>query len=71
MAGSDLIGPPTDTSSHITGKAFIPWYFGEDRAETEAYYKGSGGSSIRPRMAGGTLLDIHHTNGIKRFTSLQ
>jgi hypothetical protein len=39
---SDLIGPPTDTSSHITGKAFIPFYFGEDRAETEAYYKGLG-----------------------------
>lgn len=39
---SDIIGQPTDTSSHITGKAFIPFYFGEDRAETVAYYKGLG-----------------------------
>lgn len=39
---SDLIGPPTDTNSHMTGKAFIPFYYGADRAEVEAYYKGLG-----------------------------
>ncbi len=39
---ADLIGPPTDTNSHITGKAFIPFYFGGDRAQTVAYYKGLG-----------------------------
>ena len=39
---ADLIGQPTDTNSHITGKAFIPFYFGEDRAQTVAYYKGLG-----------------------------
>lgn len=39
---TDLIGEPTDTKSGITGKAFIPFYFGEDRAQTVAYYKGLG-----------------------------
>jgi hypothetical protein len=39
---ADLLGPPSDTSSHVTGKAFIPFYFGEDRAETVAYYRGLG-----------------------------
>ena len=38
----DLIGPPTDTNSHVTGKAFIPFYYGPDSAEVEAYYKGMG-----------------------------
>lgn len=39
---TDLIGEPNDTKSGITGKAFIPFYFGEDRAQTVAYYKGLG-----------------------------
>jgi hypothetical protein len=39
---TDILGQPTDTNTHITGKAFIPYYFGEDRAETIAYYKGLG-----------------------------
>jgi hypothetical protein len=39
---TDLIGQPTDTNSHITGMAFIPFYFGEDRAQTVTYYKGLG-----------------------------
>lgn len=26
----DLIGSPNDTSGHITGKQFIPFYFGAD-----------------------------------------
>src|SRR5438874_12253227 len=27
----DLIGPPTDQGAYVTGKAFIPFYFGSDR----------------------------------------
>jgi len=34
----DLIGQPTDQSSHISGKAFIPFYFGRDAYRTEYYY---------------------------------
>ena len=37
-----LIGPPTDTGHHITGKAFIPYYYGGDTQRTEAIYKGLG-----------------------------
>lgn len=39
---TDLLGQPTDTNSHITGKAFIPYYYGNDTAQTVAYYKGMG-----------------------------
>lgn len=38
----DLIGPPTDTNHYITGKSFIPFYFGSDRTRSEALYKGMG-----------------------------
>jgi hypothetical protein len=45
---TDLIGPPTDQSSHVTGKAFIPFYAGAGRYETVLHYKGLG----RLRFAG-------------------
>ena len=38
----DLIGNPTDEGSYITGKAFIPYYYGSDRYRTEFAYKGAG-----------------------------
>ena len=44
-----IAGRPTDTSSHITGKAWIPFYFGSGRYETIFYYKGVG----RLTFAGG------------------
>lgn len=44
-----IAGKPTDTSSHITGKAWIPFYFGSGRYETVFYYKGVG----RLTFAGG------------------
>lgn len=40
-AVTQLTGPPTDTCSHITGKAFIPFYFGNDKYVTELHYKGA------------------------------
>ncbi len=39
---TDLIGPPTDTNHYATGKAFIPFYFGDDHVRTELHYKGMG-----------------------------
>ena len=39
---TDLIGPPTDTNHYVTGKAFIPYYFGDDTTRTECHYKGIG-----------------------------
>jgi hypothetical protein len=38
----DICGPPTDQGAYITGKAFIPFYFGSDRTRFELIYKGQG-----------------------------
>lgn len=38
----DLMGQPTDTKEWITGKDFIPFYFGGDTARMIWYYKGVG-----------------------------
>lgn len=37
-----LIGPPTSEDGHITGKQFIPFYFGGDTYRTDWYYRGQG-----------------------------
>ncbi|WP_165312497.1 hypothetical protein [Vibrio ziniensis] len=39
---NSLIGNPTDSTTYITGKSFIPFYFGNDAARIEALYKGEG-----------------------------
>jgi len=39
---TDLIGQPTDQGAYITGKSFIPFYFGSDRYRHEMVYKGLG-----------------------------
>lgn len=38
----DLAGQPTDQGAYVTGKAFIPFYFGSDRSRWEMVYKGQG-----------------------------
>jgi hypothetical protein len=37
-----IAGTPASIKPYITGKAFIPWYFGPDRQRTAYYYKGQG-----------------------------
>jgi hypothetical protein len=37
-----VLGPPTDETSYPSGKAFIPFYFGNDARRAEWYYKGAG-----------------------------
>jgi hypothetical protein len=37
-----LLGPPTSENEYVTGKAFIPWYFGPDRSRRAYFYKGMG-----------------------------
>lgn len=39
---SDIIGQPSDQTSYVTGKAFIPFYYGGDSARIETYYKNQG-----------------------------
>jgi outer membrane protein assembly factor BamE (lipoprotein component of BamABCDE complex) len=50
---TDLIGPPTDQGAYITGKAWIPFYYGSDRYRHELVYKGQG----RLIFAGGSRGD--------------
>ena len=38
----DIMGPPTDQGAYMTGKAWIPFYFGSDRYRYELAYKGQG-----------------------------
>ena len=38
----DLAGQPTDQGAYVTGKAFIPFFFGSDRYRHELTYKGQG-----------------------------
>ena len=61
----DLIGPPTDQGAYVTGKAFIPFYFGSDRHRHEMVYKGQGrlifaGGSIGNYTAGHLVWIIHN-----------
>jgi hypothetical protein len=37
-----IVGSPTDQGSYVTGKAWIPFYMGSDRARTELTFKGKG-----------------------------
>lgn len=39
---TDLAGPPTDQGAYVTGKAWIPFYYGSDRYRHELVYKGQG-----------------------------
>jgi hypothetical protein len=38
----DIAGQPTDQGAYVTGKAWIPFYFGSDRYRHELAYKGMG-----------------------------
>ncbi len=38
----NLAGDPTSSRSHVTGKAFSPFYYGGDTSRVIAYYKGQG-----------------------------
>lgn len=39
---TDIVGEPTDSGAYVTGKAFIPFFFGSDAARMELTYKGKG-----------------------------
>jgi hypothetical protein len=38
----DLIGTPSDIKTYVTGKAWIPFYFGKDSYRLETFYKNEG-----------------------------
>lgn len=54
-AVTQAAGEPTDSCTHITGKAFIPLYPGNDKEITELHYKGQGrvilsGGGVKPQV---------------------
>ena len=37
-----ILGPPTGENEYVSGKAFIPFYYGPDRTRRAYFYKGMG-----------------------------
>jgi hypothetical protein len=37
-----ILGPPNDENAYVTGKAFIPFFYGRDRWRRAYFYKGLG-----------------------------
>ena len=64
---TDLAGQPTDQGAYVTGKAFIPFYFGSDRHRFEMTYKGQGrlvfaGGGMGEYTSGNLIWIIHNAN---------
>jgi hypothetical protein len=64
---TDIAGPPTDQGVYMTGKAWIPFYFGGDRHRFEMTYKGQGrlifaGGSMGDFSSGNLIWIIHNAN---------
>jgi hypothetical protein len=55
----DLIGEPTDTVNQMTGKMFIPFYFGNDVMRLEELYKGQGRITYTGVGVGGVNYNIY------------
>ena len=66
----DLIGEPSDQGAYVTGKAWIPFYFGSDRYRHELVYEKqgrlifAGGSGFNTRS---TLTGIIHDASQSRY----
>jgi len=64
---TDLVGQPTDQGAYITGKDWIPFYFGSDRHRFEMVYKGVGrlifaGGGMGDFSSGNLIWIIHNPN---------
>jgi len=62
---TSIVGEPTDRETAVTGKAFIPFYFGVDRVMTRLYYKGLGriylsGEGVGVGGGGGRIVKIEY-----------
>lgn len=63
----DIVGQPTDQGAYMTGKAWIPFYFGGDRHRYEMTFKGQGrlifaGGSLGDYTGGNLIWIIHSAN---------
>lgn len=64
---TDLVGQPTDQGAYVTGKAWIPFYFGSDRYRHELVYKGQGrlifaGGGVGDYASGHLIWIIHNAS---------
>ncbi len=64
---TDIAGQPSDQGAYVTGKAWIPFYFGSDRYRHEMVYKGQGrlifaGGSVGDYSSGHLIWIIHNAN---------
>jgi len=50
----DLIGAPNDSHQYVTGKAFIPFYFGKDAYRFQTFYKKEGSLTFQGGGISGT-----------------
>lgn len=55
-----ILGEPSDRRDYMTGKQFIPWYYGKDTSRSDWFYKGKGHIVfVRNRYSGSlTVLDV-------------
>jgi len=53
----EIVGKPNDERWYPSGKAWVPWYFGPDRARTAYYYVSEGRVVFSGRGDGMT---VHH-----------
>lgn len=54
-----LLGEPSNSNAYMTGKQFIPWYFGSDVARSDWMYKGVGRVVFSRNRYTGALKVIH------------
>ena len=66
---TDLIGQPTDQGAYVTGKAWIPFYFGNDRYRHEFVYEKTGRLVFAGSGADGSspLIWIIHNRNAPRY----
>ena len=66
---TDLIGQPTDQGAYVTGKAWIPFYFGNDRYRHEFVYEKTGRLVFAGSGADGSspLIWIIHNRNEPRY----
>ena len=63
----DIVGQPSDQGAYVTGKAWIPFYFGSDRYRFELLYKGVGRLIFAGAAGGGggnLIWVIHNANEV-------
>lgn len=65
---TDIVGQPSDQGAYVSGKAWIPFYFGSDRYRHEYVYKGqgrlifAGGGGFSWSGDGNLIWIIHNSN---------